>query len=327
MGKPKTINGLMKHLRTCGISIKNTKQKRQLINQGYYHGYKGYRFYKDSSHPLPIINYEQINQTIVYDSKLKSLLYGRIMFIETALKNICLDAIINEINSDDIQVMYREVCQSYRNCPENFSQKQKEDAQSNFLKLQSMIHSNITKEYSKKNKKITHFFNNITYSNIPLWSIFEILTMGDFGFLLSNLTLTMRDKISRAIGFRLSTDTNRELIYKYVYTLKDLRNAIAYNDVIYDARFKGIDPSPAMRQCLIQEFNLQYVNFRDIIDYIALIVYFQKLLFVSKSEQKSLIKEFVDITEQYINAVGPRITRVTLNNNWKIRINIIKNYI
>ncbi len=113
MGKPKTINGLMKHLRTCGINIKNTKQKRQLINQGYYHGYKGYRFYKDSSHPLPITDYEQINQTIIYDSKLKSLLYGKIMYIETALKNICLDAIINEINSDDLQVMYRDVCQSY----------------------------------------------------------------------------------------------------------------------------------------------------------------------------------------------------------------------
>ena len=327
MGKPKTINGLMKHLRTCGISIKNTKQKRQLINQGYYHGYKGYRFYKDSSHPLPITDYEQINQTIIYDSKLKGLLYGKIMFIETALKNICLDAIINEINSDDLQVMYREVGQSYRNCPVNFTQKQKEDAQSKFLKLQSMIHSNITKAYSKNNKKITHFFNNSTYSNIPLWSIFEILTMGDFGFLLSNLTFPMRDKISRTIGFRLSTDTNRELIYKYVYTLKDLRNAIAHNDVVYDARFKKIDPSPAMRQCLIQEFNLQYVNFKDIIDYIALIVYFQKLLFVSKTEQKNFIKEFVDITEQYINAVGPTISSVTLNNNWKIRINIIKNYI
>ena len=327
MGKPKTINGLMKHLRNSGISIKNSKQKRQLINQGYYHGYKGYRFYKDSNHQLPITNYDQINQTIIYDSKLKNLLYGKIMFIETALKNICLDVIINEIKSDDLQDMYKLGCQSYRNCPTNFSQKQKETAQSNFLKLQSMIHSNITKAYSKNNKKITHFFNNSTYSNIPLWSIFEILTMGDFGFLLSNLTYSMRDKISKSIGVRLSTDTNRELIYKYVYTLKDLRNAIAHNDVVYDARFKKIDPSSAMKQCLVQEFNLQYVNFKDIIDYVALILYFLKLLSVSKSEQRNFIKDFVDITEQYISMVGTTISNITLNNNWKIRINIIKNYI
>ena len=65
--KPKTINGLMKHLRSNGVNIKNSKQKTQLINQGYYHGYKGYRFYKESSRKLPITDYEQINQTILYD--------------------------------------------------------------------------------------------------------------------------------------------------------------------------------------------------------------------------------------------------------------------
>ena len=46
--------------------------------------------------------------------------------------------------------------------------------------------------------------------------------MGDFGYLLSSLTIDMRDKISKAIGFNLSCDTNRELVYKYVYALKDL---------------------------------------------------------------------------------------------------------
>lgn len=43
--KPKTINGLMKHLRSNNVGISDTKQKRQLINQEYYHGYKGYRFF------------------------------------------------------------------------------------------------------------------------------------------------------------------------------------------------------------------------------------------------------------------------------------------
>ncbi len=38
----KTINGLMKHLRVNGIAIANSTQKRQLINTGYFHGYKGY---------------------------------------------------------------------------------------------------------------------------------------------------------------------------------------------------------------------------------------------------------------------------------------------
>ena len=35
----KTIDALMRHLRNSGIAIKGGKQKRQLINTGYLHGY------------------------------------------------------------------------------------------------------------------------------------------------------------------------------------------------------------------------------------------------------------------------------------------------
>ena len=75
--------------------------------------------------------------------------------------------------------------------------------------------------------------------------------MGDFGYLLSCLTENVRKKISINIGLNLSSDTNYTLVYKYVYALKDLRNAIAHNDVVYDTRFRKIDPSKPMKQCLI----------------------------------------------------------------------------
>lgn len=46
MGKPQTINGLMRHLRNdCDINIAGIMQKKQLVCYGYYHGYKGYRFF------------------------------------------------------------------------------------------------------------------------------------------------------------------------------------------------------------------------------------------------------------------------------------------
>ena len=42
--KAKTINGLMIHLRDdCGININGSKEKLQLTQYGYYHGYKGQR--------------------------------------------------------------------------------------------------------------------------------------------------------------------------------------------------------------------------------------------------------------------------------------------
>lgn len=41
----KTVDSLMRHLRDSGVMISGTAQKRQLINAGYFHGYKGYRFF------------------------------------------------------------------------------------------------------------------------------------------------------------------------------------------------------------------------------------------------------------------------------------------
>lgn len=82
----KTIEDLMQHLRDSGIAISGDVEKRQLINTGYYHGYKGYRFFKNLQNRIPFTSYKEINATIEFDSKLKSLFYDKIMYIETAVK-------------------------------------------------------------------------------------------------------------------------------------------------------------------------------------------------------------------------------------------------
>lgn len=53
------------------------------------------------------------------DTKLKSLLYAKMMFIETALKNIALNTIMAEIDSNSIYDMYDKVVSSYKNAPAN----------------------------------------------------------------------------------------------------------------------------------------------------------------------------------------------------------------
>lgn len=88
------------------------------------------------------------------------------------------------------------------------------------------------------------------------------MTMGDLGYLLSCLTYDARDDISKRIGLNLASDTGRQLLYKYIYTLKDLRNAIAHNAVVFDTRFRNIDPTSAMKQCLKNEIGVPYINFK-----------------------------------------------------------------
>lgn len=321
----KSTDALMRHLRENGIAISGSSQKQQLINTGYFHGYKGYRFFISSTNQLPFTSYNEINATIQYDTKLKSLLYGKMMFIETALKNIALNTIMTEIGSSSIYDMYEQVVNSYKNAPASTSNDIKKKYQNNKLNLQGSIQNSIAAAYRKDNHKITHFYNNINYNEVPLWAIFEILTMGDFGYLLSCLTIDMREKISRAIGINLSCDTYRELLYKYVYALKDLRNAIAHNDVVYDTRFRKIDPSRPMKQCLILEMGLPYINFKTIGDYIILICYYLKLLKASKTEIKALIREFEKITTEYEATVNPSVSSITIHPDLSSRMTILKN--
>lgn len=323
----KSTDALMRHLRDNGIAISGSSQKQQLINTGYFHGYKGYRFFVSSSNRLPFTSYNDINATIQYDTKLKSLLYGKMMFIETALKNIALNTIMAEIGSNSIYDMYDKVISSYKNASTNIPNDLKKRYQNNKLNLQGSIQNSIASAYRKDNPKISHFYNNMNYNEVPIWAIFEILTMGDFGYLLSCLTMDMREKISREIGINLSCDTYRELVYKYVYTLKDLRNAIAHNDVVYDTRFRKIDPSKPMKQCLILEMGLPYINFKTIGDYIILICYYLKLLKVSKTELKAFIREFEKITQEYKNSVNANVSAVTIHSDLTSRMAILKNSI
>lgn len=176
----KTTDALMRHLRAGGIDISGGKQKRQLINTGYFHGYKGYRFFGNTKRRLPYTSYDEVYATIQYDSDLKALLYGKMMFIETAVKNIALESILVNANSESIQDMYDKVVSGYNNAPTNATIEQRRKMQQNKLNLQNTIQSSLARAYSRNNPQITHFYNNIGYSEVPIWALFEIMTMGDF---------------------------------------------------------------------------------------------------------------------------------------------------
>lgn len=323
----KTTDALMRHLRNNGIAISGGIQKRQLINIGYYHGYKGYRFFNIAANRLPFQSFKEIYATVQYDSALKALFYEKIMFIETAVKNIALEGILVNTKSESIQAMFDTVISSYHNSPANLTNDQKQKLQQNKLNLQNSIQSNLARAYRNGNPKITHFYNSIGRSDVPLWALFEILTMGDFGYLLSCLTFDVRDDISKRIGINLRSDTNRELLYKYIYTLKDLRNAVAHNAVIFDTRFRKIDVTPAMRQCLMLEISLPYINFKTLGDYVILVCYYLKLLKISKRDIKSFIHAFETITSDYKKEVNPSVASKVIHADWPYRMEKLKKYI
>ena len=323
----RTIDALMRHLRNSGIAINGSAQKRQLINTGYFHGYKGYRFFRNSQTRLPFTSYNEIYATIQYDSALKALLYGKMMFIETAVKNITLESILINTGSESIQDMYDEVVSGYKNAPASATTERKKKLQQAKLFLQNSIHSTLANAYKNNNPKIAHFYDNEKYSGVPIWALFEIMTMGDLGRLLSCLTYDARDDISKRLSLSTSYDTKRELVYKYIYALKDLRNAIAHNAVIFDTRFRTASPSDAMKQCLKFEIGLPYVNFKTIEDYIILVSFYLKVLKVPKTEIKAFVREFEKIVANYRQSVNANVAAIVIHPDLEAKINLLKNFI
>ena len=210
----KSVDGLMRHLRANSISISGSVQKRQLMNVGYFHGYKGYRFFQVSSRRLPFSSFDEIYATIQYDMELKSLFYSKIMFIETAVKNYALECILEIDKSDSISDFFDKAVCGYNNMGRVNTPDEKKKAQQKKLNLQSTIQRYLAKAYKENNPKITHFYNNMSYSGVPVWALVEIMTMGDFGFLLSCLTYDAREAISNKLKLAdAAVDTNRDLIY------------------------------------------------------------------------------------------------------------------
>ena len=323
----KTIDGLMRHLRHNGIAISGSGQKRLLINTGYFHGYKGYRFFRNSARKIPFATFEEIYATIQYDSALKSLLYGKMMFIETAIKNVAMGEILKKTKSEGIRAMFDKAISSYQNAPSTATLEEKRKLQQNKLDLQKSIQIGLANAYGKSNPKITHFYNTAKYTDVPVWALFEIISMGDLGHLLSCLTNDVREAISKKLGISITIDTDLELIYKYIYTLKDLRNAVAHNLVVFDTRFRAFDPNHVMKQFLQTEVGLPYVNFKTIGDYIILICFFLKKLRVTKTEQKAFVREFERITADYRSSVSPAVASVVIHPDLPSRMATLKSYI
>ena len=85
-----------------------------------------------------------------------------------------------------------------------------------------------------------------------------------------------------------------------------------------------MDPSRPMKQCLILEMGLPYINFKTIGDYIILVCYCLKLLKVTKTEIKLFVREFEKITKEYEKMVNAEVSSVTIHSDLNLRMEILK---
>jgi len=320
----KSINSLMAYLRNKhNIDINGSDQKRKLRNMGYYHGFKGYRFINKPINRISYNDFSQLQAIYSFDMKLKTLFYPKIMFIETALKNYVLEEILKESKSESFNKIYAELLIDYKNYVTG-NVKYKE-AMKKRLNLRNSIFKTLTRDYSNNKMLVQHFFHKDM--NLPIWAIFEIISLGEFGNFVSCLHIKLRKKISVSLNLNQGCDNNGKLTQTIIYTIKDLRNSIAHNDVIFDTRFRNMAVGKSLISCLVYDTNVTNIDFKCIVDYVVLIVYIMKNLKVTKTEIKKFILEFETICENLRKEIPVPIYNKIIYTNAKNKLNSLKKFI
>ncbi len=321
--KIKTVNALMKYLREQkGIAIAGSNQKQKLRCIGYYHGYKGYRFFNTPHNSLDYTDFNQLLSVYTFDMQLKALLYTPLMQIETALKNYALEEILNTCNSSLFTDVFSSVFNHHHDFPK--SSRDYKEALQKELALRNKVYSDLSRDYNAK-LVIQHFIEKD--QPVPIWAIFETISLGEFGRMLACMNHHIAKEISIAVGINSAFNGDGRLLEKIVFLLKDLRNAVAHNDPIFDVRFKAAKPNGNIARLLSQETKISNITFATIVDYVILVVYLMKSLDFTKTETKQLINQFRDYCENLRKSIPIQLYSKIIHTDTRSKLIQLQRYI
>lgn len=318
--KGASYNSLMKHMRASGFEICGAAHKRQLMLTGYFHGYKGYRYNKNPECPIPFANYEQMLAVIDFDERIKAELYRPVMQLESALKSVVTDVVVNKAKSDSLSEIMDQLMHPG-------DHKKKQDYLYRKYCMRDMIHSELTRAYNKRsNNIVAHYYNNDSY--VPIWAVFEVITLGQFGIFVDLLDPDVKKSISGAIGLPTNCNTNGALLSELIFFIQDFRNAIAHNNVVFDSRYHGArKATDALKMCITQETRIRDVQFDCVIDDIILIVYLQKIMKFKKLPLYATVRNSISAVEDVFERIGPSLYMKIFSSNSSRKLGDTEKYL
>ncbi|MBO5343712.1 MAG: Abi family protein [Ruminococcus sp.] len=321
--QPKSINALMSYMRDKkGIQISGSLQKRKLRYIGYFHGYKGYRYCNSPKALLPYTSFNELLSVYNFDMQVKAILYPQIMFLETTIKNYALEEILNQSKSERFADVYNFLLNDYKSY--QVGTQGYKTAISKRMAVRNKVYGNISRDYGKNNI-IVHYYDKD--KPVPIWAIFEIISLGEFGNLFACLNTYTRQAISSSIGINKAVDNDGRMTEKIVFCLKDLRNAIAHNNTIFDTRFKTGSINNRIASYISSETGIKNINFNSILDYIILVSFMLKILKRNKSDILSFIQQFENAYETLRKNVPTNIYSRIIFTDTKNKLNTLKNFL
>lgn len=160
---------------------------------------------------------------------------------------------------------------------------------------------------SYKNDLVKHYVDRD--DDAPVWSVFEVMTLGD----LTSVCRSLPDEILADIASDLGLlHANPGIVINIVETIRPLRNAVAHNGAVFDSRFSQSVKYPktdrnlaAVGELLDEDLSIGYrLNFNSIIDYIVLLAYLLTLLTHQKKRSRDFLRKCLRELEKLESAVG-----------------------
>ena len=319
-----SLQDLTKHLSSKhGINV-DQNQISNLRNIGYYHGYKGYRFVRNTSKRIEFTDLRQITALNRFDMELKSLVYPKIMFIENALKSYYLEALLADSQAPELSAIFSKSLTNYKSFKKGSREYKKEYAK--LMNLQVKVNNALIRDYEQDKEIVKHFFNGD--KPIPVWAVFESLTLGEFGTFFTCSKRSIRVAASKLLDLPTNLDADGRLVSFIIYALRDLRNAVAHNGVVFDTRFKNAKVNSQLRNLLERETGITNLDFKYFDTYIVLIVYVYKKMTKGTKDCLSLLNEYEKFCEGLRANIGSDDSYFEiLGTDHKTRVEDAKRYI
>lgn len=318
--RKKTVNALMKYMRDSkSIEINGSSHKNQLLNIGYYHGYKGYKYIGSPSNQILYSDFDQILAVYNFDMNIKSILYPHLMHIETAFKSRALETCVS-LCSENFPEVYEELLDDYKkNSPAHKDYKKTLKLR---LDLRNSIYSTISERYQNGLRMIEHYHHKD--KPVPLWAIFEIITLGQFGMFLKTMNVSTRVEYAKNVNMHYTSfDQSSRLPQEIIFLIKDLRNAVAHNSVVFDCRFMSSNPSKTIKHFLETESTIAYtknIAFGTITDYFILTAVILKKLKFPKTEIVRILRQYQIEVEKLRKKIPIDVFNNILGSDTKLKI-------
>lgn len=285
-----SLQDLADHLKDKHFLPVQENQFQDLRNIGYYHGYKGYRFIRKAGNHIDFTAFGQIVDLNNFDMQLKGLFYPNLMFIENALKSYVLEATLEECQSPKLIDVYKKGLTYYLEFPAGSPSYKTEFKRR--MDLEMKISNALIRDYMSGKAIETHFYNQD--KEIPVWAAFESLTLGEFGTFFACANKNIRSNVSALLKIPSNLNSDSFLLKEIIFALKDLRNSIAHNGIIFDTRFATSKVPNRIKRLIENEMNLKQIDFNYIVSYIALIVFLLKQMDENR-RAKSFINEYIKL--------------------------------